>query len=205
MVFKTNLSLNKKYHLGEGEPDSDDYVEYKHGSCRPKWCRGFGAVFACVGLLLCYFISVGQLSCHKSEKVCLLQERHMWEKEFVTKDKIPLSDIRFAEVVSEEHHDSKHGTSIMYTVKLSINQNGRYRYKQPFRTSSSNRSVWEKRAQKINNFLNYDIQELVLTESAWWFLFPWVFVLVGLFLIWIPGHMKKQAEKERNPAPIVER
>ena len=204
MVFRTNLSFNKKYHLGGNEPNSDDYVEYKHGSCRPKWCRVFGSIFACAGLLFCYLMTVGQLSCHKSDNVCLIQERHMWEKEFTTKEKIPLSTIRFAEVVSERHC-GKDGCSTSYTVKLSVKNGERYGYKKPFHSSSGDRSSWEERAQKINNFLNYDIKEVVITESLWWFLFPLVFVLVGLFFIWIPKHMKKQAEKEKNPTPIIER
>ena len=203
MVFKTNIPFNYK-NSDPDEEDSEDYVEYKNGFCRPKWCRVIGCIFTCGGLFLCYVISVGQLACYKSENACLIQERHMWEQDFVTKEKIPLKNIRFAEVTSKRSC-GKDGCHTSYTVELSINQGGRYGYKKPFHTSSSDRSAWEKQAQRINNFLNYDIIEVIVAESLWWFLFPWVFVFVGLFLIWIPHHMKKKARKEQNPSPIVER
>lgn len=196
MVFKTNFSLKKTYHSEEN--DSDDYVEYKHSSCRPKSCRRFGYIFALAGMAFLCIMSIGQLSCKRSENVCLFQERHFWESEFRTKTKIAISDIKYAFVDEREHCD-KDGCSTSYYVKMKTNFGDR----EPFHSSGGHQAAREKVA-KINNFLKMELgEDLVITENALWFLFPLAFALVGLLLIWIPYYMKKKASKEQNP--IVER
>ena len=111
-----------------------------------------------------------------------------------------IGDIKYAYVDKEEHCDDD-GCRTSYSVELKTN----YGDKVPFHTSGGYGDAHTK-ADRINNFLKMELMEnLIITDSAWWFLFPWAFVLVGLFLILIPYYMKKKAQKEKNPNPIVER
>ena len=199
------MTFRIKFHPYKNRFDSDDivseenYIKYKNGSCSPKTCRFIGIVFFFLGLALLFLITQERFSCQRPENMCIVQERHFWESDFRTVQKMPLSDIKYAYVDSQESTNSDGDTSITYFVKIrTINGD-----KKLFHSSGSNRSDYEADAQRINNFINYDIPELLLTTSFLWFLFPLAFVIVGLLFIWIPYYMKKKAKKEQNL--IVER
>lgn len=162
-------------------------------------CRVVGIIFLLGGLLACYAITQDQLSCHRLENVCLLQSRHFWESDFTTQEKIALSDVKGAYVAQRKNRGNKGRTYITYFVKIRTTGGD----KQLFHSSSSNYEIHQAAADQINDYLKSNTEELVMKNSALWFLFPLIFVFTGLFIFGIPYFVKKQNKKKENP--IVER
>ncbi len=175
-------------------------VDYNDPNSIKKAIRNsrIGWLFVICGCIVLYFISADKFICNRSQNICSFQERHIWQLDYITKDTIALSDIRYA--YKESHRNSDGDT--MYKVFLKTTTNSI-----PLSNKSTNMySYTENKVKKINSYLNSGQENLEITESILWLLFPFLFIFAGLFIsVYLPYSLKKRLKdlEEKNGIDMV--
>ena len=165
---------------------------------RLKWIVRFFRifiVFIVLGIYLIFDLEAGRFMCKRSENICEFQGRHIWELSYVTKKKVPLSDV-IGSYLTAEVNDGK------YTYQLMIEtRDGNQRLGAIY---SADGSVHEQRARQINDYLVSQDETLDIRESLWNLLFPFPFILMGwLFGVYMAGAFKKHLKELKQGKPIL--
>jgi hypothetical protein len=141
-------------------------------------------------VMLC-LISADQFVCQRSKNLCEFKERHIWQSEYTIEKVVALSDIHNAYI---ESHLNDRG-STLYQVYLNT-QKGAF----PLSNKSiSNYDFQSETKAKINSYLKSNQESLEITGSNLWFLFPFLFIVIGFFVAFIlPIIISRIYRKKRN-------
>ena len=155
-----------------------------------------GYAFILFTVIIFAVVPTEQLSCYRSQDICHLQSRHLWEKAYKNDKDISLSSIKIAVVGGRRENSGSKG-KFMYSLKLQTSEGDIY----PFSDSSSSDGTYQKRADLINSFLNSKQEELIVSDSLLWFkllFFAGFFTIGFIFVTFISRKLKRRLYELEN-------
>ncbi|MCQ2913650.1 MAG: hypothetical protein MJ247_00445 [Alphaproteobacteria bacterium] len=135
----------------------------------------FGLIFFMLGILSFFLTTAERFYCDRTQNVCEVQDRHIWQKQYSIKETIPLNKVESAYIGSKRTYNSK----VIYFVILKVED-----IKRPlFRYGSLRQYVHLRKVKEINEYLkNKALKKLFIQDSELWLFFPIPFFFVGLII-----------------------
>jgi len=155
---------------------------------------GFGFILFTV--IIFAAVPTEQFSCYRSQDICHLQSRHLWETAYKNDKDIPLSSIKIASVGGRRENSGSQ-RKLMYSLKLQTSDGDIY----PFSDSSSSDGTYQKRADLINSFLDSKQEELLVSDSFLWLKFllsAGLFTIGFIFVTLVPRKLKRRLRELEN-------